>query len=158
MGQFQFYMKKICVNELQNETINKRIAQLPENLPKSVLVFDEQGINSKIEECIRQYATLATFPRNWLYFKIVAFNLFQKYVRVGAEKKLSDLMQNKLKWLLDDYRESSSVSSPRSGVIEMVSIVSKVENYPQLFHIFDDCISQMYVFMRQSLTRFSLSD
>ncbi|ETO28815.1 hypothetical protein RFI_08310 [Reticulomyxa filosa] len=174
MGQFVNEIKKRDQQEWDEDAkksiLEIRLIEFSADLPKSILVFDSNSIKDKIRQLKEEHKEKQYWDDELLYFKIIAYDLFAKYVRVGSKYeiniaydervRLTSLMENKTQWLLSD--KSSIARTPVSN-FNIFHHRSTTNNFhtitttQQLFHVFDYCISEVFKLLRQSYARFERS-
>ncbi|ETO24705.1 hypothetical protein RFI_12451, partial [Reticulomyxa filosa] len=96
MTQFQQQMETQMdsLKEYHDESALAKI-RLPPDIPKSVLVFDTASNQEIIDQFKQHNSSIENNDPVLLYFKVVAYRIYQKYIRVGSELSFVILTQKK---------------------------------------------------------------
>ncbi|ETO28017.1 hypothetical protein RFI_09116 [Reticulomyxa filosa] len=168
MAQFQQYMLKVFPFLKASEScLSRNNLQLPDTLPQSMLLYDKEFIDDDVNMFLSLtsensvvHPNLSVIDKPFLYCKVAAFHLFQRYIAVGSElissilffvgcnnksknihkagkerTKLIGLIENKRLWMSNKYvRHRSfgqSVLSSLSLRTTIGSFEDKTESYAE---------------------------
>ena len=118
-------------NQDLDDEYNKYLI-LPSNCPQSIIVYPND------ENIINEFSNK--------YYKLIAYKLYNKYIKVGSKFEINLAYQDRKKYLrlMDNYGE---------WILEL-----KYSSNIKLFNLFDLCIKEMCCLLLSSFIRFKKSN
>ncbi|ETO29513.1 hypothetical protein RFI_07607, partial [Reticulomyxa filosa] len=104
---------------LESSLLEKHRIQFSPDIPKSVIVFDADA-NAKMVQRFKQSNPDTVQDDLLLHCKVIAYNIYQKYVRVGCELSLLILDKKKKKDISCQIQYEMNISSRNRGTLRVL--------------------------------------
>ena len=108
---------------------------MPDNVPKSVIVYGEMELNDTEDKCVE--------------FMMRGLLIYEKYIEIGSalEINISSGSRSELNLIFEDI----------DGWLLGLSDYDEREKLKRIYAIYDDCMSELHYLLNQLFTRFKKS-